>query len=678
MKLATLTLNNFKAVRNETIHFDGKDVDMFGPNGAGKTTKGADALLWLLFGKDIFGRSDYNIKTTDENGEAFHNLDHSVEGTFVMANGEITTLKRTYREVWPKLVRGAKSESFTGHETECAIDGVGCLVGAYNTYIRELCPVDKFMTLTNASYFMDDNQMDWKQRRNLLFSLVGDMTDEEVIEATPEISDLAALRGKLSVEGERSYRKQCQERRVEANKELTALPNQIKGIDSVLPAEDKTDWAKALKGHTEALQGFQSDRATLLAGGGATPLNTRLAEIGNEIRTIENELRNKPNPDREVALTKQGNKKNELRQAERDADALRLDIAAKVRQMESLSSEINLNDIGLTAKRAEWTAATLKEYANDSKCPACKQDLTASDVQSAVEEFNSAKAKLIAELEASGLALKARSEKLLSDHRAVQEAHNQLKLKLEATEESIGVLRVELEAIVIPAETPVDPAADPRVIALVEERDVVQGQLDQLKQDSSAMLALIDGKIDSVQFDIQTCNTGIATQNQRAASLEQIKSLTARQKEVGKTVEDLDRSLYLCDLFMKAKVDLLTDKINGLFGLTYFRLYRKLVKGDYEPCCEVLWRDTMAFPSTGQTAMIQLDIIDGLSKFLNFFPPVIIDRAESIGKFPRTGGQQIRLHHMRDETALRIVRDGDAVSNAPKSTETVKELALAF
>lgn len=678
MKLATLVLNNFKAVRNETIHFDGKDVDMFGPNGAGKSTRG-DAVSWLLFGYDLLGRSDCNIKTTDEEGEAIHYLDHSVEGTFLMASGEVVTLKRTYRENWPKEVRGEKAKTFTNHETVPSIDGVECLVGAYNAYIREICPVDLFMTLTNASYFMGPRVTD-DQRRGMLFKFF-DMTDEQVIEATPEIHELATLRGKLPVRGEkdeRTYQKQCQQARVLANKELEALPNQIKGIDSVLPAEDKTDWKAALETHTRKLDDLQREKANLAAGGGATPLNVRLGEIGIQIRTIEAELRNAPNPERSEAIKAQVAKLSELNTLKRSEVEFRADMATAERVIARITNELAASEALRERKRTEWEKARTSVFEGDCTCPTCLQPLPESEVETAKGQFNINKANDVARIRNEGFTAKDISEKLQKDLDRLKDSQAKYSDEYQALVNSIAVMQSEYDAIVIPPDAEVDPSLDPRIIGLNNERMAVQGQLDELTESSEAARDEVNTKIEATRQAINTSNSAIATQAQRTAGLAQIKALSTRQKEVGATVEELDRSLYLCDLFMKAKVDLLTDKINGLFELTYFRLYRKLVKGDWEQCCEVLWRETMAFPSTGQLAQIQLDIIDGLSKFLNFYPPVIIDRAESIGQFPHTGGQQIRLHHMRDETALRIVRDGDAVSNAPKSTETVKELALVF
>ena len=78
MKLNQLTISNFKGIRHLTIDLDGQDANIYADNALGKTTI-LDAWSWLLFDKDSSGAKDFNIKTLNENGEAMHMLDHSVE-----------------------------------------------------------------------------------------------------------------------------------------------------------------------------------------------------------------------------------------------------------------------------------------------------------------------------------------------------------------------------------------------------------------------------------------------------------------------------------------------------------------------------------------------------------------------------------------------------------------------
>ena len=57
IKLKSLSLFNFKGIRNLTLDFTNAETWIYGENGTGKTTV-CDAFSWLLFGKDSKGKSD--------------------------------------------------------------------------------------------------------------------------------------------------------------------------------------------------------------------------------------------------------------------------------------------------------------------------------------------------------------------------------------------------------------------------------------------------------------------------------------------------------------------------------------------------------------------------------------------------------------------------------------------
>ena len=52
MKILSLTLENFRSIKNMTVNFDGQDADVLGANGTGKTTI-ANAICWLLIDRPI-------------------------------------------------------------------------------------------------------------------------------------------------------------------------------------------------------------------------------------------------------------------------------------------------------------------------------------------------------------------------------------------------------------------------------------------------------------------------------------------------------------------------------------------------------------------------------------------------------------------------------------------------
>ena len=104
IKLKSLKLTHFKGIKDLEIEFT-DNTFIQGANGSGKTTI-FDAFTWLLFGKNSYGQTDFEIKTLDKNGAAIPKIDHEVEAV-IEVDGHETTIRRVYSEKWVKQ-RGAE------------------------------------------------------------------------------------------------------------------------------------------------------------------------------------------------------------------------------------------------------------------------------------------------------------------------------------------------------------------------------------------------------------------------------------------------------------------------------------------------------------------------------------------------------------------------------------------
>ena len=123
----SLSLVNFKGVRELDLQFvDGENM-IGGSNGTGKTTV-FDAFTWLMFGKDSTGRSDsnFNIKTLDDAGKPIYHLDHSVVAVMCV-DGTDVKLERKYVEVWQKQ-SGTTDMFLKNHKTEFFVNDVKCAI----------------------------------------------------------------------------------------------------------------------------------------------------------------------------------------------------------------------------------------------------------------------------------------------------------------------------------------------------------------------------------------------------------------------------------------------------------------------------------------------------------------------------------------------------------------------
>ena len=73
IKLNKLSLRDFQG-GTINLNLGGNDASIFAANAGGKTRL-VSAFSWLLFNKDALGRSAFEIKNLDAQGEAAHGLD---------------------------------------------------------------------------------------------------------------------------------------------------------------------------------------------------------------------------------------------------------------------------------------------------------------------------------------------------------------------------------------------------------------------------------------------------------------------------------------------------------------------------------------------------------------------------------------------------------------------------
>ena len=154
--------------------------------------------------------------------------------------------------------------------------------------------------------------------------------------------------------------------------------------------------------------------------------------------------------------------------------------------------------------------------------------------------------------------------------------------------------------------------------------------------------------------DKQMQLTMAENQRRRIAELER------QEERLSGEYEEIEKGLYLCDLFTKAKVAALTDRINGKFQSVRFRLFQEQLNGGLKEDCEVMIpaADGRMVPYTfaNNAARINagLEIIGTLSEHWGLKMPVFIDNAESVTHLTQTSTQTIRLVVSEADKKLRM------------------------
>jgi len=646
--LERLTLRNFKGIRDFVLDAQGFNVNVYGDNAVGKTTL-FDAFTWLLFGKDSQNQANFEIKTLRPDGTPIHNLDHEVEGVLSI-DGRRTMLRRVYKEKWTKK-RGSATAEFSGHTTEYFVDGVPCKESEYKAAVADIVDEELFKLLTSPTYF--NEVLKWQDRRKILLEVCGDLTDEEVIAATPELADLPAILQGRTIE---QHKKVVLARRKEINDELERIPDRIDEANRAKP--DVSGYSEdELRAKIDELKGRieekQAELQRIQSGGGVAEKETRLRELEGELLVIKNELQ-------AGALDKLAAKRREIAELRRRAEDADYGIQERQRRIEAAEREIATLNAERERLRAEWHQVNGEQFdestCGDANCPTCGQALPEEQVaaarQKAEGEFNRRKSERLERINQRGKATAAEIERLTqakSEHERalteLQEVRGPRWAAVETAEKELAELQAGMA----------DVAADPRYTAKQKEIEAVKAEIAALRSSTVSALDRVRLELAGLRNDLEMLESKRAKFDVVRRQDERIAELERQEKALAAEFERLERELYLLDEFTRAKVDLLENRINSKFRMARFKLFREQINGGLEETCEVIV-DGVPYGSLNNAARLNvgLDIIATLSEHFGVCAPIFLDNAESVTRPLPTPGQQIRLIVSATDKQLRV------------------------
>jgi len=245
----------------------------------------------------------------------------------------------------------------------------------------------------------------------------------------------------------------------------------------------------------------------------------------------------------------------------------------------------------------------------------------------------------------------------------LEEKANTLREQIKKDEQLIEDYELQLKALQSQLKTPAP-------FESTEEYAQIMAEIAKLREEENNKSGQAEAIAAKYTEQIQALNEQIREQEQLKTKIfiaesqkERIAELAAKEKELSKQYEELERGIYLCEVFTKTKVSLLDDKINNKFKSVRFRLFQEQLNGGIKDDCEVMipTEDGRMVPFTfaNNAARINagLEIIDTLSKHWNLAMPVFIDNAESVTRLLKMDTQVIRLVVSEPDKKLRLEVD---------------------
>lgn len=639
IRIQKLSLENFKCHKSLAIDFGGRETSIYGDNATGKTSV-YDALTWLLFGKDSRGSADAEaIKPLGADGQvADHQAVTAVEAEFLVDTGEdsqITVLRRTLKEVWSSK-RGCPTPEYSGNVSEYAVDGVPMKKNGFDAAVKELVGEGLFRMLTSVRYFSAD--LKWQERRAVLFDMVGNLTDEQIMmqnEAFWELKDscagvgLESLKKKLVAD---------RKRLVGAKNDGPARMSECqKLIDQLSGQNFEAAKAKALE--LDSISNtLREQMAKLKAGSKATETGLALNAKRAELRALEAQ---------NSAYREQQRGTDKAAEAKRRKAAAEKALTYTNAQMGNTDMALERTEKSLESYRAEWVETNGESFSG-GKCPTCGQSLPFEQLKAQTEAFESKKKDRLARIES----MANHAKELCDGYRADLERLGQEKAEAES-----ALAAAEAEIREAPAETVTDmPEYEEQRAVLDKDIWELEQAQTGAEQEDRAQRTALEGQLAEATAKLKMAQQVAAGEGSLRYAQARLEQLRQEARDTGAALEAVERTLYQMEEFTRFKASFLESAVNAPFRLAKIRLFREQANGGVEERCDVT---VDGVPYNGLNSAMQInvgmDIINALSEFYGVRVPLFVDNAESVTQLEEMQSQVIRLVVSEEDKELRIV-----------------------
>lgn len=642
MKITHIYLQNFcKFYGANTLDVDFSDkTALLGQNEAGKSTVKL-AIFDVLNLHDEKDREITGIRPHNESGVEIDDVDITRAVTFEI-DGKAKTLKKVTRQK-----RNKKGE-ITGSVTDYSINDVPYKMADYNQYINDnMAELGVLPFCLNAMTLLNKSQA---EQRLALASYFGTRTDEEICDMFPQFAELKPMfddgdvdqlkkvcRGKLNGTGGRNGSKGLIKERDDISTAIDTIRSTRSYVDLAELELQKKSYEPQLKEIEEKLADnnkFLEERQAITDG--ILQLKFKQGDMEREANT-ENEKKRQE-------LTAQ------LHDFEQQKSRLEADISSKERSKEALERNVAQMKTELDSTRTEWNKANQLAFDEaDTDCPMCGQKLPEDRIEVLRDAFDARKKENLKKVTDKGNLLSGNIKTFEGDIKTTEKDISDCKAELKEIEEKLKVVKQEYDKV----PTEVDMSTNTEYVALIKEiekkekslpeenafADIKRG-LEQEREELIRKISAVDTRIEDGNKNNQSIDNDIADKEKERTDLNQ-------------QIADWERKLDLLKEFTRKKNELLQADVNKYLNFATAKLFRPLLNGDTEECCDFVYNGEAYARNLnhGARMLTEVDICRAFQKVAVVNFPIIIDDTESVDdwRIPQIDNQLIMLKHTQDK-----------------------------
>ncbi|MCC8063898.1 MAG: hypothetical protein LIO70_02280, partial [Clostridiales bacterium] len=594
---------------------------------------------------------NYTPKTADSKGGTVHNLNHSAEAVLDI-DGAVTTLKKVYHEIWKKK-RGSASAEYTGNTVDYYIDGVPVKEKEYTAFVdSRIAGAEQLRVLSVVDGFL--RELDWKERRKLLVELCGEVSDEDIIQSSEALRELPKFLAVPGGSGRRysvdEYRSIAASRKRDINIQLNILPGRIDEASRAIPAEVQDE--EKLR---EQLEEARSDQAALQGRRAMISGTAARQRLQSQIALLEGELAEGRSRHSAKEVRRLDGLHRELRGLEDDMQEVRRACAETERERDRLTARSQELEAQREQLLRDYQEAHAQRWDKHMEaCPTCGQALPPERVTALRAAFQERRSKTLEAISQKGKAecSKEAIDSLKQDAQRCQEtlAGQQARLRdLEARRDSVS------------KRTAPAPYEDTEEYQTLQARlDDLRGLMERATPSGSEEMEQVNSQLAAVEERIRALSKALMDADLARQQRGRIAALEREEKTLNEEFERVEQGLYLCEQFIRQKVSMIDQRINGMFQTVRFKLFEEQVNGGLKDCCEALIPSPagamVAYGDANTAAKVNagLEVLQTLAAHYGRQLPVFLDGAESVTTPIPVRQQFIRLVAARGENTLRL------------------------
>lgn len=494
--------------------------------------------------------------------------------------------------------------------------------------------------ITNPHYFP---RLSADDQKDMLLEMVGNISDEEIA-ATDE--GFMALLDHINGTSLIKFAQEIAAKKKSCNDALKTIPASIETAQKLMPEIE--DWA--------ALESELSTKKKSLA-----EIDAQLTDHNNTVSQA-NQRRNeiiRLKGAKEMALTtRQSNlriqanadtnkAKADLQAMESELATLQRNIASKRGELADVQATITKLNEQIVALRDEFKAVAKEMYVEPAEgslvCPTCGEPLRGENLTKQKEtmrgNFEQHKAERQKSIQAKGVPMRKELDR-------AKETETRLKGQISTYEDSVLDLkgRIEYAKAHIPTAKNADELikVDPECIALANEIEELNNRLNAEIQPTDVS-ELQEAKA-ILSESIAELNRRLGKRDTITRCQKEIEELEEKRVANNQAITDLERWEDTYTRFLKAKDEILMERINGLFSYVSFSFLKEQKNGGEKLTC-FCTVNGIPYPDVNAAGKLNagLDIINAICRTKGISAPIFIDNAESVNEIIPTISQVVNL-----------------------------------